>query len=123
MRGAARGLDGMRSRGLFFTTVALVIAVALGAGCRSEPYARPLTYADAYDTYEPQYVNGYVIYYDGAGRPYHYADGVVVWLPMQSPHYNRLTQYWVKHQAAYRRWYVSYGYRYRDYRLPHRRSI
>ncbi len=100
----------------FAVSVAFVAAAtASTVGCRSETWDAPPAYADLDDTYDPEYFDGYVVYYDAIGRPYHYADGAVVWISTAAPQYDALVDHWKRHHVAYRRWYVSYGYRYRSY--------
>jgi hypothetical protein len=94
--------------------VALMGAFAtLGAGCYVE--AEPPVYAENGVVYQPQYYDGYVVYYDDYGRPYYYNNGVVYWVPPTSPYYVTLTNHWRYYGPAYRGWYSRYGYRYRGY--------
>ncbi len=75
----------------------------------------------AYGEYEPQYYDGYVVYYDGVGRPYYYANGAVFWVPPSSPFYVGFVNSWRIHGPGYARWYSHHGYRYRGYRRAYRR--
>jgi len=68
------------------------------------------------DGYEPQYYDGYVVYYDGYGRPYYYADGAAYWIPPASPYYRGYVTHYRMYRPAYYRWYGHYGYRYRSWR-------
>ncbi len=66
--------------------------------------------------YEPQYYDGYVVYYDDGGRPFYYVNGTVVWVPTGSAYYGGLVAHWHAHGPAYGRWNAHHGYRYRGYR-------
>jgi hypothetical protein len=65
--------------------------------------------------YEPAFYDGYVVYYDEAGRPYHYVNGAVVWVSPATPAYPSLVGHWHRYHQVYPGWYTRYGYRYRDY--------
>jgi hypothetical protein len=80
------------------------------------------------DYYEPLYYDGYVVYYDAVGRPYHYLNGAVVWIAPSYPYYGYYVRHWRLHRARYHRWYRHRGYRYRRYRrrpgyYRHRRTV
>jgi hypothetical protein len=68
--------------------------------------------------YEPQYFNGYMVYYDGAGRPFYYMGGAQVWIPPTSPYYAGYVGHYRAYGPAYARWYAGAGYRYQGYRGP-----
>jgi hypothetical protein len=94
----------------------VVAALAAGAGqslsgCVVE--GPPPAYAEGY---EPVYYDGYVVYYDGYGRPYYYANGAVLWVPPTAAVYPGLVAHWHTYGPAYSRWYARGGYRYRGYR-------
>ena len=92
-------------------------AVLLGAvpvsGCYVEP-DEPMVA----EGYTPQYYNGYVVYYDGVGRPYYYYNGAQVWIPPTDPYYVGYVNNWRLYGPAYNRWYAGYGYRYRTWNRP-----
>lgn len=67
------------------------------------------------DGYQPVFYDGYVVYYDAAGRPYYYVDGGLVWIAPGSPRYFELHEHWRVYGHSYGRWYSSRGYRYRGY--------
>lgn len=91
----------------------LVGSAAVGsAACYVEDEGPP----PAYGEYQPQYYDGYVVYYDGVGRPYYYVNGAVYWVPPGSPFYVGLVNHWRVHRDGYARWYGHHGYRYRAYR-------
>jgi hypothetical protein len=95
----------------------LVVAAALvvaAPGCLVEDVPTP---GYAYG-YEPQYYDGYVVYYDTVGHPYYYRSGAAVRIDVGSPRYGPLVRHWHSYRPAYRRWYTHRGYRYRGY---HRR--
>jgi hypothetical protein len=93
--------------------VALMSACAsLGTGCYAEVQAEP----EVVEGYQPQYYDGYVVYYDGGGRPYYYNNGAVYWVPASSPYYGTYVNHWRSYGPAYGRWYSRSGYRYRSYR-------
>ncbi|HZU83546.1 MAG TPA: hypothetical protein VE987_11540 [Polyangiaceae bacterium] len=92
----------------------LVVAPAL-SGCYVEDGPPPPEYAEGY---QPQYYDGYVVYYDAVGRPYYYVNGGVYWVPPASPLYIGLVNHWRYYRPAYHRWYAHYGARYRGYRYP-----
>lgn len=87
----------------------------MSSACYAEAVPPP-AYADGY---EPQYYDGYVVYYDGVGRPYYHVNGQVFWVPPASPFYVGLTGHWHDHRAEYGRWNGHYGYRYHGYRRVH----
>lgn len=68
------------------------------------------------DYYQPLYYDGYVVFYDGVGRPYYYVNGVVVWMPSTYAYYGYYTNHWRAHRTHYTRWYSSRGRRYQTYR-------
>jgi len=100
----------------FAVAVLLCSSAALGSACYVEE-GPPPAYAYGYD---PQYYDGYVVYYDDVGRPYYYMDGAVVWVPVASPLYIGLVSHWRLHAAAYHHWYGHYGYGFRGYHGHHR---
>jgi len=87
--------------------------VPLGSACYAEADVPPPVVAEGY---EPQFYDGYVVYYDDVGRPYYYVNGAVFWVPATSPFYVGLVNHWHAYGPAYHRWYGHYGYRYRGYR-------
>jgi len=97
--------------------VALMSACAsLGTGCYAE-VQEPV----AVEGYQPQYYDGYVVYYDGGGRPYYYNNGAVYWVPASSPYYGVYVNHWRTYGHAYGAWYGRSGYRYRGWRGAPRR--
>jgi hypothetical protein len=104
-------------RGLALASL-MAVFVPLGTGCYAEVDTPPV-YAEG--GIEPEYYDGYVVYYDDIGRPYYYANGAVVWIPATSPYYGRYVAHWRAYGPRYRTWYANYGYRYRAYRHPYRR--
>jgi hypothetical protein len=107
-----------KMRRTFHVALLLVaVAAAIVGGCA--PANRPPpSWSGSAGTYEPVYYDGYVVYFDRAGRPYHYDDAdAVVWIPTVSPFYPTLSDYWARHRVAYDNWYEQYGYRYRSYRV------
>jgi hypothetical protein len=98
--------------------VATVMAIApVGSSACTVAEVPPPEFAYGY---EPQYYDGYVVYYDDVGRPYYYEDGAVVVVPAASSYYVGLVQYGRLHRPEYRRWYADYGWRYRGYHYPRR---
>ncbi len=83
-------------------------------GWRLRNYQRPI----AANYYTPQYYGGYVVYYDGAGRPYYYVNGARTWVPATWSGYHRLRRHWRLHRRAYHRWHTHYGRAYRYYHRP-----
>ena len=96
----------------------LAIAAALSGACGVLPACAieegppPVTA----EGYQPQYYDGYVVYYDGAGRPFYYVNGGIYWVPTTSPFYVGLVDHWRVHRPEYDRWYAHSGGRYRGYR-------
>ncbi len=88
-----------------------------GSGCYAEEVPPP-EYADS--GYQPQYYDGYVVYYDEVGHPYYYQNGAVYWVPVTSPFYVGFVNHWHRYGPAYRHWYGHYGYRYHAYRRHYR---
>jgi hypothetical protein len=96
-----------------FALVALLAGlVPLASGCYVEADGPP-EYAEGY---QPQFYDGYVVYYDDGGRPFYHVNGGVVWVPPSSPLYVGYVNHWRTYGGAYRGWYGRHGYRYRSYR-------
>lgn len=93
----------------------MAIGVAAGGAGASACYVEEGP-PPVYGGYDPQYYDGYVVYYDAVGRPYYYVNGAVFWVPPGSPFYVGLVDHWRFHRAEYYRWYGAHGYRYRAYR-------
>jgi hypothetical protein len=106
---------GMRPGIIHSLVVACVLATS-AAGCTVEETS-PAVYATS--DYEPQYYDGYVVYYDTWGHPYYYRNGVNVYISARSPYYRPLYGHWYAHRPGYRAWYVHHGYRYRGHRYYH----
>ena len=99
-----------------FGLVAAVLAcAAVAPGCYAQAGTSTLTSAEV-DEYPPAYYDGYVVYYDGVGRPYYYDRGLVVWVPQSSPHYGGLVNHWHVYGRSYGNWNAHHGERYRGYR-------
>ena len=95
----------------------LASASPLSSGCIVEDVPPP-----AYvDSYQPAFYHGYVVYYDGGGRPFYYQNGVVIWVSPSVPEYAALIAHWRVYGPAYPRWYATHGYRYHGVRGPFRR--
>jgi hypothetical protein len=95
------------------TLIALVTASAsLGTGCYADAQLEPTS---AYG-YEPQYYDGYVVYYDGGGRPYYHNGGAISWVPADSPAYGGYVAHYRTNGAAYGRWNAGTGARFHGYR-------
>jgi hypothetical protein len=82
-----------------------------GSACYVEELPPPV-YADGY---QPQFYDGYVVYYDDVGTPFYYQDGVAVWVPRASPLYGVYVNHWHTYGFEYRNWYAHHGHRYRSY--------
>lgn len=91
-----------------------LLMVSVTSGCYAEGAGMipPPEYADGY---APVYYNGYLVDYDGEGRPFYYVNGAVVWVPTASPHYAGLVAHYRVSGPAYRRWSAHSGERYRGY--------
>ncbi|MFH2008456.1 MAG: hypothetical protein ABI333_17855 [bacterium] len=95
--------------------LALVSAVgAVSAGCYVA-VDDPATPAVHTNYYQPQYYNGYVVYYTDAGLPYYYYNGAVIYVPRTYAGYNGYYSHWYSNRVHYRRWYNHRGHRYRRY--------
>jgi hypothetical protein len=90
----------------------LAALIPSASGCYAE-VDEPPVYAEGY---QPQFYDGYVVYYDDIGRPYYYVNGAVVWVPPTAPVYVGLVNHWRVYGRAYHSWYATHGYRYRTYR-------
>ncbi|MFH1130372.1 MAG: hypothetical protein V1754_03495 [Pseudomonadota bacterium] len=77
-------------------------------------YRKPV--ASSY--YEPEYYFDQPVFYDEAGIPTYYVDGVVHRVPSSYELYNSLIQHYRHKQGAYRRWYRENGRHLRWYRRP-----
>jgi hypothetical protein len=97
-------------------TLAVAALAPTVSGCYAEAELPPPAYGVGDERYEPQYYDGYVVYYDDYGRPYYYAEGRPVWVRPSSPVYVGLVDHWRVYRPAYHRWYGHYGHRYRTYR-------
>jgi len=97
------------------TAVALVLGSLAATGCYVEPVGPGPVVVGDYG-YEPQYYDGYMVYYDGVGRPYYYANGGQIWISPGSPYYAGYVNHYRTYGGAYNRWYAGDGYRYRNYR-------
>ena len=100
-----------------FMVVALVASSLALAGCYAEVASPDGVVVGDYG-YEPMYYNGYMVYYDGVGRPFYYMNGAVVWISPASPYYRGYVAHYRAYGPAYARWYGATGYRYRAYRGP-----
>jgi len=92
--------------------VLLVAATGPSSGCYVEEGPPPVV---AYG-YQPQYYDGYVVYYDSLGHPFYHVGGSVAWVPPTAPLYGSLVAHWRANGPGYGRWFGHYGYRYRGYR-------
>jgi hypothetical protein len=101
----------------WITALLLSSAAGLGQGCYVETVPDPV-YADGY---QPSFYDGYVVYYDGIGRPFYYVNGSPFWVPVHSPYYAGLVNHWHTYGPAYGHWYAHYGYRYQGFRGGRRR--
>ena len=66
--------------------------------------------------YTPQYYFDQPIFFDDAGVPFYYANGVVRYVPRSYGSYHALRQHYRSHRSHYRRWYSSRGHRFHGYR-------
>jgi hypothetical protein len=114
---AVRRMQDGQNMGMFnirsLALVTLILGSLAATGCYVEPVGPEPVVAEGYT---PQYYDGYVVYYDGVGRPFYYVNGVQVWVPPSSPYYVGYVNYWHAYGPAYNRWYSTYGYRYRGWR-------
>lgn len=107
-----------------FAARALALGLAAGMlalpGCYAESYGGGVgvsaSIAGDYG-WEPQYYDGYVVYYDDVGRPYYYSRGARIFISTGSPYYPRYVRYYRTHRPAYLRWYARHGHQYRGHRL------
>jgi len=99
------------TRNLVFA--ALIFSVARLSACYVEEEVGVPVYAEGY---QPQFYDGYVVYYDQVGRPFYYVNGGVAWVPATYPGYVGLVNHWNLYGPAYGRWNARYGSRYRSYR-------
>ena len=104
-------MESLKLKNVLFVAV-IGACAAFGTGCYAEVQAEPVA---AYG-YQPQYYEGYVVYYDEGGRPYYYNGGNTVWVAPNSPYYAGYVNHWRTYGPAYARWHASYGARYRTYR-------
>lgn len=98
--------------------VLVVLAAGLipSAACYvEEEVVSPPVYADGY---QPQFYDGYVVYYDQAGRPFYYVNGAAYWVPVTSTVYVGLVNHWHVYGQAYGHWYANHAFGYRRYRGP-----
>lgn len=96
-----------------------VCLLGVGTSCVAET---GLITAPAFEYgYAPIYYDGYIVYFDTAGRPYYYVNGAVVWIPPTVRIYPALVRHWRAHRPAYGQWYRHRGHEYRSYRFHGRR--
>jgi hypothetical protein len=97
-----------------------LLVVSVTSGCYAEAGGiPPPEYADGY---APVYYNGYLVDYDGEGRPFYYVNGAVVWVPATAPIYAGLVAHYHASGPAYRNWSAHSGERYHGYHFHgHRR--
>ena len=93
--------------------VAALGTAVLASGCVVRTVPPPRATVVTYD-YTPMLYNGYVVYYDVAGRPYYYVGGMRYWVPRT--YWPRYRGYYYRHRRYYWRWYHHRGYRYRGRR-------
>ena len=67
--------------------------------------------------YEPMYYDGYVVFYDEAGRPFYYVGATRVYIPPSSPYYATYVAHYRMYAPYYARWYAQHGYRYHTFRV------
>ena len=113
-----QAFPGMHTFKAMSTGLALALAVAAGAALMSGCYAEATPEPVYVEGYQPEYYDGYVVYYDDVGRPYYYLNGGVIWIAPASPYYGRYVDHRRYNRRAYRSWYAHYGSRYRTYRRP-----
>jgi hypothetical protein len=105
-------------------TVILAAAVAafapLVSGCYAEMEPPESVYVEE-GGYHPMYYDGYVVYFDGGGRPYYYVNGSVYWVPRSYAYYGAYVAHYNTYWRSYRTWYARGGYRYHYYRAAPRR--
>jgi hypothetical protein len=100
-----------------FMLAAAVLGSLTAPGCYAEVAGPDAVVVGNYG-YEPMYYNGYMVFYDGVGRPFHYVNGAAVWIAASSPYYAGYVAHWRAYGPAYARWYGASGHRYRTYRGP-----
>ena len=109
------GLSRFRSIRYGAALAVLSLCVLTLGGC-DEDYGPDSEYDAASEGYEPAYYDGYVVYYDGVGRPYYYDRGTTVWISPGSAYYPGLIHHYHVYGGYYGGWYAHSGYRYRGYR-------
>lgn len=95
----------------------VLVAIALAttpclAGCYADA-----AYPVEAEGWQPQYYDGYMVYYDQGGQPFYYVNGAAVWIPQSSPYYAQFNGYWRANPYAYSRWHARYGASYHSYRV------
>ena len=98
----------------FFRRLALAVGLACSSVLVSACYMEA-DYPEYEDGYEPQFYDGYVVYYDDYGRPYYYVGDAAFWVPPTAPVYVGLVNHWRIYRAQYRVWYFHRGWGYRHY--------
>jgi hypothetical protein len=68
------------------------------------------------DFYTPLYYLDYPVFYDDAGVPFYYVNGVVTYVPPTYANYRMLRRHYRAHRRHYRRWYRERGHRHHGYR-------
>lgn len=95
-----------------FAMVAACASFATGCYAEYDGAAGPVVV----EGYQAQYYDGYVVYYDGYGRPYYYNNGGSYYVPRGYAHYDGLVRHYQTYRDPYARWNTRAGYRYRSYR-------
>lgn len=108
------------------TSLAAALAASLLtglSGCVVAPVPTEVTISGpAVYYYTPLYYDGYVVYYDGGGRPYYYQNGINIYISSSYHSYQRYVTHYHQHRPEYRRWYDSHGVNYHQYRDPQFRA-
>ena len=69
----------------------------------------PGVVVEDYDSYEPEYIDDNIVYYDDSGMPYYYVDNRVVYIAPTHPRYALYLNHYRTHRDVYLRWRGRYG--------------
>lgn len=68
------------------------------------------------DFYTPLYYLDYPVFFDDAGVPFYYVNGVVTYVPPTYANYRALRRHYRTHRGHYLRWYRQRGHRFHGHR-------
>ncbi len=97
-----------------FTTIILSAALLTGLQLATPNEAQAQRYVvpveSSYAGWSPLYYDGYLVYFDAAGRPYYYPGGRATYVPPTWGNYVHAVSRYRTQGHFYNRWYQRYGH-------------